>query len=134
MAVPGETAQALTDRLALGVGYTKATSDAIDLWTCKYRNAYNEKKDQLEKLGRNKHFEYALCQRQIKLYKERMEHPPSVGVNIATLNNPAAARAALRVPLFNRSTNDRSAFWQVRFDADVFASFMKGSKAIVDLR
>jgi hypothetical protein len=116
------------------VGYTKASSDAIDLWTRKYRNAYNEKKDQLEKLGRNKNFEYALCQCQIKLYKERMEHPLSVGVNIATFNNPAAAIAALQVPLFSRSTNDRFAFWQVRFDADVFASFMKGSKAIVDLR
>jgi hypothetical protein len=134
MPVANESTQARNDRIALGAAYTSAAADATCHWIRTYRIAYEKKQAQFDGLSANKLAERVLCQRHIDLYKERMDSPPAAGVNLATLNNAAAVRAALHTPLFSRSPEDRSSFWQVRFTADVFASFMQESKSTVDIR
>jgi hypothetical protein len=133
MPVANEDAQARARRLALGAAYTAAVSDIRTLWVQTYTNAFNRELDLLAKLGSDKP-EYALCHRQVALLKNRMENPPTAGINVAMLNNVEQARSALMVPLFSRPADERSVFWKHMFDVDTFASFFKESKSIVDLR
>jgi hypothetical protein len=86
MPVVNEDAQARARRLTLGAAYSAAASDIYIIWVQTYTDAFNREVELLAQLG-DKPTEYAVCQRQLALVKNRMENPPTAGINVSTMNN-----------------------------------------------
>jgi hypothetical protein len=134
MPVTGEDLAAITARTTLGQAYTQAITDIQNLWVSTYTSAYNKQSDAISHISESATAELAIAQRQLKHLKDNMQKPPSHDLDVTTINNRAQASAAKVLPLFGRSPSERADFWQGLFTADVFASFFKESRGVVDLR
>jgi hypothetical protein len=131
--VPGEDAAAIAARTARAEAYTTAVNQIKTLWKSAYKTAFNRKYDVLQAPRSSISTDAIVGTRQLMLLKHKMDNPPTVGVDVDTIHNRDQAESAKVVLLLSRPKDSRCTFWKAKLDKNVFASFFKDSRDVVDV-